>query len=160
MDLTALTKKNDEQVVTIAELTTKTATLEKQVAETNAKLAAVTSERDALTTEKSVLTAQNETLVKERDAAVERATKAEGSLVEIEVEALVGKKITPAEKEMFVELRKTNPALFSKMVEQRSELKLDQPVIAGKDNDAGVSRASDAIGGDDVLDEVTKLAGG
>ena len=159
MDLTALTKKTEEQVVTIAELNTKSAKLEASLVEVNAKLATISAERDALATEKSVLSAQNETLVKERDGAIERATKAEGSLVEIEVDALIGKKITPAEKDMFVELRKSNPALFTKMVEQRSEMNITQPVIATKSEDNGVSRASDAIGANDVLSEVNKLAG-
>ena len=47
-----------------------------------------------------------------------------------EVEALVGVKISPAEKDTFVELRKSNPTLFKKMVDGRPEMKLlGVPVI-------------------------------
>lgn len=116
----------------------------------------------ALTTEKSALEAQNTTLVHERDAALARATTAEDSLVELEVEALVGKKIAPAEKEMFVELRRTNATLFAKMIAQRSDLKLDAPVIAGQNEGNSVARAIDpsAPGAtDDVLAEALRLAG-
>lgn len=82
------------------------------------------------------LEAQNETLVKERDAAVARAAKAEDELVEREVAALVGVKLTPAEAPMFVELAKSNRPLFTKMVAQRSDLKLlGAPVISGTPGD-------------------------
>lgn len=50
--------------------------------------------------------------------------------IDQEVEALVGVKITPAEKADFVELRKANPTLFAKMIGQKPEMKqLGGPVI-------------------------------
>lgn len=72
---------------------------------------------------------QNAVLVAERDAAVERAEKAEAGLIEAEVAALVGVKITPAEKDDFVALRKSNPELFVRFVAQRSALHLTEQVV-------------------------------
>lgn len=53
---------------------------------------------------------QNVRLVVERDAATARATKVEAELIELEVGALVGRKIEPHEKEHYVELRTTEQA--------------------------------------------------
>lgn len=72
----------------------------------------------------AALEAQNETLVKERDGAVASRDAAVASLVDAEVGALVGKKITASEKDAFVELAKKDRPLFEKMVAQRSDLKL------------------------------------
>lgn len=60
----------------------------------------------------------------DRDGYKARAEKAEASVVEAEVDALVGVKIAPSEKDTFVELRRSNPALFAKMVAARPEMKL------------------------------------
>jgi len=95
------------------------------------KLDAVVKERDghkaaldALTIEKAALDAQCTALTKERDAALTTVAELEAKTIDQEVEALVGDKIAPTEKEMFVELRKTNPALFTKMIEQRAPMHL------------------------------------
>ena len=75
------------------------------------------------------LEAQTDRLTHEREAAVTRAEKAEALVLEGEVDALVGRKIAPAEKDAFVELARTNRVLFTKMVEQRADMKLTTPVI-------------------------------
>lgn len=113
---------------------------EKELQEQNAKLTAEKAlaekqrddaQKDAATLKASVaaLEGHNKTLVSERDAAIARAEKAENDFVDAEVSALVGVKITPAEKDDFVLLRKSNPALFTKFVEQRSVMKNLQPAI-------------------------------
>lgn len=85
-------------------------------------------------------------LTADRDEWKGRAEKAETAGIETEVDKLVGVKITPAEKATFVELRKTNPGLFSKMVADRPELKLLKGTVVTDDkstppevlaNDAG-----------------------
>lgn len=91
------------------------ATTEKQLEEARVTLAAVEK--------------QNSALVTERDAAVARAEKAEAGLIEAEVSALVGTKITPAEKDDFIALRKSNPELFTRFVAQRSPLHLTEQVV-------------------------------
>jgi len=70
------------------------------------------------------LESQNAALVAQRDAATAKAAELESSLVETEVSALVGVKITPAEKQDFVELAKSNRPLFERMVAQRAPLEL------------------------------------
>lgn len=103
------------------ELTTK---IEKQAVE----LAELGAKVKSLETDKAALEKQNAKLVEERDASNARASKAEDGLIELEIDALVGKKIKPAEKDHYVELRKTNPTLFTKMVAQLSDLNLDSKV--------------------------------
>lgn len=66
----------------------------------------------------------------DRDAAAKRAEDSEARLIELEVDALVGVKIEPAEKEEFVELRKSNKSLFEKMVSKRADMKLGERVTA------------------------------
>lgn len=72
--------------------------------------------------------------------------------VEHEVEALVGFKITPAEKEEFVELRKSNPGLFAKMVAKRGDLGLAGRKMGKDPNPApkNLSAPDDELG--DMLD--------
>lgn len=53
----------------------------------------------------------------------------QSALVEREVDALVGKKITAAEREEFVELAKSNRTLFERMVGKRADMKLMEKVI-------------------------------
>jgi len=66
----------------------------------------------------------------DRDAATKKAGELEDKLIELEVEAIVGKKIAPAEKAEFVELRKSNEKLFKSMVEKRQDMNLDVRVTA------------------------------
>lgn len=86
--------------------------------------------RTALTTAESHAKA----MADERDKAVARAVDAEAKIIELEVGALVGVKITPAEKDDYVALRKSNPDLFERFVAQKSDLNLLDPIT--KDADA------------------------
>jgi len=67
-----------------------------------------------------------ETSLGEKSAELATALNAKGEsedkLIEREVEDLVGKKIAPAEKAEFIELRKSNPDLFAKMVKNRPDM--------------------------------------
>lgn len=105
--------------------------------------AAATRDLDALRKTLAAVESQNAALVAERDQAVERAAKAEDALIEAEVSALVGVKITPAEKDDFVALRKSNPALYEKFVAQRADAKLLAPVMAAAPIPAPSATAAD-----------------
>lgn len=76
-----------------------------------------------------VLESEHAKACADRDAATKRADEADAKLVEVEVEALVGVKIEPSEKADFVELRKSNPALFKSMVDKRADMKLTARVV-------------------------------
>ena len=86
----------------------------------------------------------------DRDTQKARAEKAERSVVEAEVDALVGKKITPAEKDDFVQLAQSNRPMFERMVSARPEMKLL----------AGAVIADDKTPPPAVLDGDTKSNGG
>lgn len=108
----------------------------------------------------AALEAQNSVLSGERDALKAETAKLAASLVEREVEALVGVKITPAEKELFVELATSNRDLFTKMVAQRSDLKLLGAPVVAPDPTPGVvdeKAGADALG-DIALDLAAKDA--
>lgn len=122
----------------------KTAASEKMLLETTIK---------TLETEKAALSKEHEKACTDRDTATKRADEAEAKLIELEVDALIGKKITPAEKDDFVALRKSSPSLFKSMVEKRQDLKLTE-VVVPKDKTNG--SPSTAV---DLLNEVKKSAG-
>lgn len=86
--------------------------------------------------EVKALSAQTERLVQERDAQAKRADELDAKLVEIEVGALVGKKITAAEKSDFVELRRTNKDLFERIVGQRTDVSYLGTVVIAEEKSA------------------------
>lgn len=165
MNLEALLKdaneKLDKSMMQIAELKLDAQKSNEAKSAAEAKLVTSESTVKQLTTDKAALEKQNETLVTERDGAIARAEKAEGSLVEIEVDALVGKKITPAEKDDFVELRKSNPTLFTKMIAQRSDIGVLTPtVIAGNNEQKSVAQPvvpTNAEANADIVAEAQKI---
>jgi HK97 family phage prohead protease len=111
-----------------------------------------------LSTDKLALVEQTKTLTTDRDAQKLRAETAEGALIELEVEGIVGKTITPAEKPMFITLRKSNPELFKDMVAQRTPLNLDKAILAGTSKDAdGVAQPVVPTTLEDVVAEAQKL---
>lgn len=69
-----------------------------------------------LTKSNEALSLQAKTLTEQRDAAAARAEKAEGDVLEKEVDALVGVKITPAQKPDFLKMAKLDRTLFDNMV--------------------------------------------
>jgi HK97 family phage prohead protease len=77
----------------------------------------------------------NVELVAERDALKGRAEKAESKVIAVEVEALVGKKITPAQRDKFIKLRSTQGEKeFAEFVADMPELPLLKSVT-GDDKD-------------------------
>jgi HK97 family phage prohead protease len=85
----------------------------------------------------------------DRDAATKKASELEDKLIDLEVEGIVGKKITPVEKAEFVELRKSNEKLFKSMVDKRPDMKLEERVTTpdSKEN----RKATTPTGGDDAV---------
>jgi hypothetical protein len=95
------------------------------------------AERDALRTEKDAAQKQLSDVVAERDALGAK-------LVEREVDALVGVKLYPAERDAAVELAKLDYGLFQKQMAGRPELALGAKTIASEDptpSDLGTTNA-------------------
>lgn len=123
-----LTEKTEKQAVTIANLETEQKALTARAEKAEATVTELTAKLATAETANAAHEAQAKTLTTERDAATARAEKAESTVIDLEVEALVGKKITPAEKPLFVDLRKSNPDLFTKMIAQRADMKLGESI--------------------------------
>ena len=85
-------------------------------------------------------------------AAEERASKAEATLVERDVDALVGIKITPAERDEQLELAKSNRSLFDKLIAKRAN-------IGGGDGLVDTKGQSRSVLGDDKPQERAPAAG-
>lgn len=98
--LSTTTKALETANASVADLTSKLAASEKAFADTSAKLEAETKLRG----------------------------EAEKTVTTLKVDALVGKKITPAERDEYVELALERPALFEKMMAKRADL----PAAVGK----------------------------
>lgn len=107
----------------------------------------------------SVATAEKAVLAAEKRAADEtaRADALADELTSKAVDALVGVKITAAEKGEFLELAKTNPKLFERMVAQRPVMKLLDAVIPPS-GEAPAERAPDAEDLSDIHEELRKRA--
>jgi hypothetical protein len=104
---------------------------------------------------------QNKRLEEERDAAIERAEKAERQVIELEVDSLVGTKITPAERDDFVELKLSNPELFKKFVDQRKDLGLiGRKVPPERVDQAPKEKSTEAEPGKGSADAINAVAFG
>jgi HK97 family phage prohead protease len=102
------------------------ATVRRELGEARTNLAAVTTERDKA--------------LKDAKEAVERATAAERRVDERDVDALVGKKIYPTEKEGMMELAATNRPLYEKQLaihRDKPDLPLTKSITGG--NEAATS---------------------
>ncbi len=153
MDLTAALAKIEAQAKEIGTLTTDRDGGVKLLALGETALADVRGKLAVLVTEKAALETQNAALVVERDAASAKLAVVEAAAIEVEVETLVGKKILPAEKEVFLDLRKSSPALFAKMVAQRADLPLLEEITTkGAKANGAAKGAGDTS---DLLAEVT-----
>lgn len=88
-------------------------------------------------------------------SATERAAKAEAGLIKAEVQALVGKKITPAQVDDFVKLRSTDKGLFDSMVGNLADLPLLEDVVKADPQQNNLS--ADPVGGgsDDLVAHLT-----
>lgn len=115
---------NTESTMTEKEMQERVAKADAEKALAEKQFADLQKDHAALKTELAATQGTVKALETDRDAHKARADQAEASVIEAEVSSLVGVKIAPAEKDTFVELRKTNPSLFRKMVDGRPEMKL------------------------------------
>lgn len=160
--LAAAQEKLDKSAVTIAELRLEAKTANDARAKAEACAKDLEAKVAALETAKAAHEAQSAKLVEERDAAKARAEKAESSVIAAEVDALVGKKIKPTEKDLFVNLKKSDPDLFTKMVAERDDMTVLDTVIAGNGEDAsqGAPVAPNAkAASDEMAAEAARLGG-
>ncbi len=150
----------------IAELKLEAKTLGEKATKAESDVRSLEAQVKTLQVEKTALEAQAQTLAADRDAEKASKEKAEKELadakekaadavIEHDVDKLVGKKIKPTEKDMFVELRKTNSTLFAKMVEQRPDLKLEE-VVTEK---GAASNNAPQKGTDDLVTEINQSVG-
>lgn len=82
-----------------------------------------------------VLELQTTRLGEERDAAVTARDIADGKVIASEVDALVGVKISAAERDGFAKLCKQDRALFDQMIAQRTDMKLTEQIVPSDKND-------------------------
>lgn len=100
------------------------------------KLAAEHEKRAVeLASKVEVLELQTKRLGEERDAAVTARDIAEGKVIASEVDALVGVKISAAERDGFAKLCKQDRALFDQMIAQRTDMKLTEQIVPSDKND-------------------------
>lgn len=118
-----------KEAMDIKELTDANTKLVAEKALVDAKLAE--AHKDASTAKAALLAAEGtiKALEGDRDGFKARAEKAEAMAIEAEVDALVGIKITPAEKPVFLELATTSRKLFKSAVEARPAMKLTEQVV-------------------------------
>lgn len=113
------------------------------------------------------LSLQAKTLTEQRDAATVRADAAEGSLVELEVDALVGVKITPAQKPEFLKMAKLDKSVFASVVAGLPATgvlaKLGEQSVLPKEAaplENGVAKDAAGDAGNELNAEVKRLAKG
>lgn len=99
----------------------------KELVEQNEKLSADLSKSDATVAR---LEKENTKLAEERDLANGRAEKAELTAIEKEVDAALGDKADPAEREDLIELAKTNRGLFERTMARRAPKRLFERAIS------------------------------
>jgi hypothetical protein len=100
------------------------------------------AEQEVIDTRAAIDIAQKQaaTASAERDAERARAEKAETRIVKMEVDALVGVKITPAERDDFVELALTNRRLFESQLANRREMTILRQIVPPATDDGGLER--------------------
>lgn len=124
-----------------------------------AQKSAVEAQKETASLKTAVSTFESsvKALTVDRDAWKDRAEKAEAVVVDGEVEALVGLKITTAQKGEFLELRKSNPELFKRMVAALPDMKLLKGAVVTDDKTTPPAVTSDAAGNGAEL--ATKIFG-
>lgn len=127
--------KSDAASTKLAELNVKLVETEQRAEKAEAAksvaekaLTDVRGELEKVSSAAKVLETEHTKACTDRDEALAKVKELDGKLITIEVDAIVGKKIAPSEKEEFVELRRSNPALFEKMVAKRPDMKLTERV--------------------------------
>lgn len=143
-----------------AELTTKNLELEARAKAAESSLATVTKERDIAAERALAFETQNKALVIERDAATTRATAAEAANIGLEVDALIGKKIAPSERDWAVRLRKSDKSLFDEMVAQRQVMPHETQMIPSAGNQTPPPVARDTTDEEDLAEFNARHANG
>lgn len=155
--LEELTAKNSSLAIEVGATAGQRDKAEAQVRDLEPKVKALETENATLKTENAAFEAQTKALLERAEKAEKAVAELEAKTIEQEVDALVGKKITPAEKPLFIDLRKQNKDLFDKMLEQRAPMRLDETITAKGSAEHGTPK----VAGDtaDLLAEVKKNAG-
>ncbi len=108
---------------------------EKELKDLRASLEESRGEAKAATAKVAELEKSLATVTTERNAAVQLAEKHESKLIALEVEALVGKKIQPAQRDKFIKLRKSQGAEeFAEFVKDMPELPALKSVTKTEDD--------------------------
>lgn len=103
---------------------------EKEMKDLRASLEESRGETKAAVTKVTELEKSLATITTERDAAVQLAAKHEAKLIELEVDALVGKKINPTQRDKFIKLRKSQGEKdFAEFVADMPELPTLKSVV-------------------------------
>lgn len=115
--------------------------------------------KDALLAERDADLATKDAELAEKDAQLVVLGVAGDRVVELEIDALVGKKILPVERDAFIELKKESPAIFEKLMAVRPSLGLTGKQLAADPSPIENSVAAD--GADDTgkgLDSLAKAS--
>lgn len=137
MDLKEATEKLEKSDKALIDSKASEKALTDRAEKAEKALADATAKAAEQATKIAAYEAQAKSLADERDAEKKRADDLEAKTFEHEVDALVGKKITAAEKPVFLKLLKMDRATFDDMLAQRSPMKLEESVTdAGKANGA------------------------
>jgi len=124
---------------------------ERSLAEAHKTIADTTKALNDAVAAKAVALAEVAKMTTERDAALERATKAESAVVAVELDALVGTKIAPAEKAGLQELAAMSPALYAKQI-AAIKGREDMPLLKGVIPPVGQgSNHTLSVGADDEI---------
>ncbi len=129
MELDKLKAALDEERTARATADQKVAALESDIKRAAEELAAARAERDAVLEASNDATANAAKATEERDAARAECDDLRGQLVDKEIEALVGVKILPAERDAMASLAKKDRASFDALVAARPALSLLSQVI-------------------------------
>lgn len=124
-----LTAKNQDFAIKMSAAQGRADAAEKAQRDAETAQKAVDARAKELETERDAFKAQAETFGNERDAAMKKLAELEEKSIEQEVDALVGKKIKPTEKAVFVSLRKQDKKLFDEMLAQREPMRLEEQVV-------------------------------
>jgi HK97 family phage prohead protease len=150
---TASADAKKERSMEIKELEDKIKALESTAAKNAESMATTTkafevangtiTELKASVTDLTAKCAAKDVVIAETQSKLEAETKlrtdAEKSVTTMKVDALVGKKITPGERDEYVELALERPALFEKMMAKRADI----PTAVGK-SVVGAEKSTDA----------------
>lgn len=136
------------------------ALLAQREADLTKERAAVEATRTELTNTKAALAAAEasvKVLGDERNALADRCKAVEAEVVKHEVEALIGKKLLPAERETAIELATTNLALFRKQMAARPELKLlGAPVVEQEKKGSEPKPTTGAGNGEELAEKLNE----